>query len=219
MRLERGVYLDAFQPASVVFAVVALWLSTLGIIGIDKALRSQRPRRTDDAMAYAVEPGWKTLVALTVFLNIATLPFYFWATRRSLGGLAMGVVGAVVCTGLMLGALLGLGTVRRPMSGGATLATGEPWSPAPVVPATKPMNVKVVIDHDAYMFVHAFLLPTQNAKGRGDPRVVLTSDPDASCRAPTGMNPLRSASMTFFARPCAAVAGPGVAAPRHEMVA
>jgi hypothetical protein len=66
----------------VLLALFVLWGSTLGIVALDKSARAKKVA-ADGVPAFGSEPSWGALVALCILLNIATLPYYFFATRRS----------------------------------------------------------------------------------------------------------------------------------------
>jgi cell division protein FtsW (lipid II flippase) len=88
---------------NLLLAVIALWASTLGLIAIDKSSRAAKARDATDAPSFAEEPGWGVLVALCIVMNIATLPYYFWATRRSAVWGIVGFGAFVGCLVVMLG--------------------------------------------------------------------------------------------------------------------
>lgn len=75
---------EARTTMGMLLVPIALWASTLGIIALDKSMRAKAQRSSDEAPSFAEEPSWGVLVALCVLLNIAALPYYFSATRRSL---------------------------------------------------------------------------------------------------------------------------------------
>ncbi len=80
---------------ALVISVLVLWGSTLGIIAFDKSARANK-RNTEGAPNFAEEPAWGVLVALCVVCNIAALPYYFFATRKSA---LWGFLGFLACLG------------------------------------------------------------------------------------------------------------------------
>jgi hypothetical protein len=68
---------------SLLIGVLALWASTLGVVALDKSMRARDRASSDEMPSFAAEPSWGVLAVLCVLMNVAALPYYFYATRRS----------------------------------------------------------------------------------------------------------------------------------------
>ena len=90
-------------PNPLVMALV-LFALTLLVVGIDRSARAKRRANLqfDDPLTLAVDPGFGTMIALTILVDIAALPYWFWSTRKSLLGLVLGVVAFIACFGASL---------------------------------------------------------------------------------------------------------------------
>ena len=83
-------------------SVLVLWGSTLGIVALDKSQRARKLQESGEDPAFMAEASWGTIIALCILLNLVTLPYYFWSTRRSaLWGL-VGFFAFGLCLTLMI---------------------------------------------------------------------------------------------------------------------
>lgn len=81
---------------ALLMALITLWGSTLGIVALDKSMRAKKAR-TADVPQFGEEPRWGVLAALTLIFNVAALPYYFYATRRSGAWGAIGFLAFLGC--------------------------------------------------------------------------------------------------------------------------
>jgi isoprenylcysteine carboxyl methyltransferase (ICMT) family protein YpbQ len=63
-------------------SILVLWGSTLGIVALDKSMRTKKVA-ADGVPDFGAEPSWGVLTAICILFNIAALPYYFYSTRRS----------------------------------------------------------------------------------------------------------------------------------------
>jgi hypothetical protein len=79
-----------------IFALVLSWAVTLGLIFA--VLRRDERRLTAEQLGRAWPPS--TRLMAPVYFGVFCLPVHFWKTRRSLGGLLVGLAWGVAITAL-----------------------------------------------------------------------------------------------------------------------